>query len=83
MAEKLPRVVIVGGGFGGPAAGGDRRPDARADYIPIVVADACGAGHQEAADRHARKLTLRRRCDHYRGGPSLPGAASKSAGITV
>ena len=40
MAERLPRVVIVGGGFGGLAAGGDRRPDARADYIPIVVTEA-------------------------------------------
>jgi hypothetical protein len=53
MAEKLPRVVIVGGGFGGLAAGGDRRPEARADYIPIVVADACGAGHQEAGAERA------------------------------
>jgi len=40
MAEKLPRGVIVGGGFGGLAAGGDRRPDARADYIPIVRSQA-------------------------------------------
>jgi hypothetical protein len=56
MAEKLPRVVIVGAGFGGLAAGGDRRPDARADYIRIVVADACGAGHQEAADRTLASL---------------------------
>ena len=33
--------------------------------IPIVVADACGAGHADAAERAIEILEIRRRCHHH------------------
>ena len=43
-------------------------------FIPVVIADACGAGHQDAAQRSLESSHIRRRRHHHRCGRLLEGA---------